>query len=129
MEGIARLSVSGLPLLDGVPRQGLFLVGERGHRLTERRPPFLGEGRALPVKDANPRISHRQTASNDPISQVWIANLIETDAEIMQRIEAIGPMSGAAMSRMLFGPRGAAMASMNKSLAQMNKSPSRVKRG
>jgi hypothetical protein len=23
--------------------QGVFSVGERGHRLTERRPPFLGE--------------------------------------------------------------------------------------
>ena len=42
MVGIARLSVSGLPLLDDVPHQGVFSVGERGHRLTERRPPFLG---------------------------------------------------------------------------------------
>ena len=42
MVGIARLSVSGLPLLD--PHQGVPSVGERGHRLTERRPPFLGEG-------------------------------------------------------------------------------------
>jgi hypothetical protein len=39
--GIEQLSVSGLPLLD--PHQGVFSVGERGHRLTERRPPFLGE--------------------------------------------------------------------------------------
>jgi hypothetical protein len=35
--------------------QGVFSVGERGHRLTERRPPFLGEEQALAVKDANPR--------------------------------------------------------------------------
>jgi hypothetical protein len=26
-----------------LPHQGVFSVGERGHRLTERRPPFLGE--------------------------------------------------------------------------------------
>jgi hypothetical protein len=30
-------------------------VGERGHRLTGRCPPFLGEEQALAVKDANPR--------------------------------------------------------------------------
>ena len=56
MEGIEQLSVSGLPLLDDVPHQGVFSVGERGHRLTERRPPFLGEELALAVKDADPRI-------------------------------------------------------------------------
>ena len=38
-----------------LPHQGVFSVGERGHRLTERRPPFLGEGQALAVKDADPR--------------------------------------------------------------------------
>ena len=38
-----------------LPHQGVFSVGERGHRLTERRPPFLGEEQALAVKDANPR--------------------------------------------------------------------------
>jgi hypothetical protein len=38
-----------------LPHQGVSSVGERGHRLTERRPPFLGEGQALAVKDANPR--------------------------------------------------------------------------
>jgi len=43
---------------DDVPHQGLFLVGERGHRLSERRPPFLGEEFALAVKDADPRISN-----------------------------------------------------------------------
>jgi hypothetical protein len=35
--------------------EGSFSVGERGHRLTERRPPFLGEEHALAVKDADPR--------------------------------------------------------------------------
>jgi hypothetical protein len=38
-----------------LPHQGVSSVGERGHRLTERRPPFLGEEQALAVKDANPR--------------------------------------------------------------------------
>jgi hypothetical protein len=38
--------------------QGVSSVGERGHRLSERRPPFLGEEFALAVKDANPRISN-----------------------------------------------------------------------
>jgi hypothetical protein len=38
-----------------LPHQGVFSVGERGHRLTERRPPFLGEEQALAVKDADPR--------------------------------------------------------------------------
>jgi hypothetical protein len=38
-----------------LPHQGVFSVGERGHRLTERRPPFLGEEQALAVKDTNPR--------------------------------------------------------------------------
>jgi hypothetical protein len=42
-----------------VPHQGVSSVGERGHRLSERRPPFLGEEFALAVKDANPRISTR----------------------------------------------------------------------
>jgi hypothetical protein len=42
-----------------LPHQGVSSVGERGHRLTERRPPFLGEEQALAVKDANPRISTR----------------------------------------------------------------------
>jgi hypothetical protein len=40
-----------------LPHQGVSSVGERGHRLTERRPPFLGGEQALAVKDANPRIS------------------------------------------------------------------------
>ena len=49
-----------------LPHQGVSSVGERGHRLTERRPPFLGEEQALAVKDANPRIStHRQDARAD----------------------------------------------------------------
>ena len=43
----------------GLPHQGVFSVGERGHRLTKRRPPFLGEEQALAVKDANPRNSTR----------------------------------------------------------------------
>jgi hypothetical protein len=38
-----------------LPHQGVSSVGERGHRLTERRPPFLGEEQALAVKDADPR--------------------------------------------------------------------------
>jgi hypothetical protein len=42
-----------------LPHQGVSSVGERGHRLTERRPPFLGEELALAVKDAGPRISTR----------------------------------------------------------------------
>ena len=40
-----------------LPHQGVSSVGERGHRLIERRPPFLGEEQALAVKDADPRIS------------------------------------------------------------------------
>ena len=54
MVGIARLSVSGLLMMFLAK---VIQVGERGHRLSERRSPFLGEEFALAVKDANPRIS------------------------------------------------------------------------
>ena len=37
-----------------VPHQGLFLVGERGHRLSERRPPFLGEGARISGQGRQP---------------------------------------------------------------------------
>jgi hypothetical protein len=33
--------------------KGFLSVGERGHRLTEWRPPFLGEEQVLAVKDAD----------------------------------------------------------------------------
>ena len=39
--------------------KGFLRSVERGHRLTERRPPFLGEEQTLAVKDANPRVSTR----------------------------------------------------------------------
>jgi len=75
MVGIERLSISGLPLLDGVPRQGVSSVGERGHRLSERRPPFLGEEQALAVKDADPRrfrkVQIRQVERSGLLKRGW----------------------------------------------------------
>jgi len=46
-------------LLD--PHQGVPSVGERGHRLSERRPPFLGEGGRISGQGRRPRISKLTT--------------------------------------------------------------------
>ena len=55
--------------------QGVSSVGERGHRLSERRPPFLGEEPSISGQGRQP--THLVSTTNDPIIQVRIANLID----------------------------------------------------
>ena len=60
------------------PRQGVSSVAERGHRLSERRPPFLGEEQAT-GQGANPRISNFVSL----IAGILIAVLIAAGAFIL----------------------------------------------
>jgi hypothetical protein len=55
-----------------LPHQGVSSVGERGHRLTERRPPFLGEEQALAVKDADPRRFRKVQIRQVGLHPVWM---------------------------------------------------------
>jgi hypothetical protein len=106
-----------------LPHQGVSSVGERGHRLTERRPPFLGGEQALAVKDANPRISRIDKTRALILPWGRITRSLRRGADA---VNGYGSVRGSASCSTICRPRGPEGRG-TKSLTQSNLFRARIR--